>query len=361
MASNFFGEQFRFTTWGESHGPAIGCVIDGCPAGVEISEEDIQLYLDRRRPGQSKFTTQRQEADKVNIMSGVFEGITTGTPISLIVYNEDQRSKDYSEIKDKFRPSHADYTYQMKYGIRDYRGGGRSSARETAMRVAAGAIARKVINKALGKEVTINGTLIQMGQMNVDRSNWNWNEVNNNPFFLANPTQVEEFSNYLEEIRKTHSSVGAMIETHISGLPVGLGEPIYHKMDSEIAKAIMSINAVKSVEIGSGSSSAAMEGKESVDEMRSGQGEGIEFLKNNAGGILGGISTGQDIIVKCAVKPTSSILAEKNTINKNMENDTIVTKGRHDPCVGIRAVPVVEAMLACVVADMVLRNRSSRV
>jgi len=355
MSSNSFGDFFRFTSWGESHGPAIGCVIDGVPPLIDLCEEDIQQYLDLRRPGQSKFTTQRQEPDKVEILSGVFEGKTTGTPISLIIYNQDQRSKDYSEIKDKFRPGHADYTYHNKYGIRDYRGGGRSSARETAMRVAAGAVARKI----LGKKVKIVASMVEMGELSINKAKWNAKQILENPFFIADPKRVEEFEKYLNTIRKAGSSVGAKIEVRVSGAPVGLGDPIYDKLDTKLASAMMSINAVKGVEIGNGLEAAAITGEENADEMSYEKGK-VVFSNNNAGGILGGISSGQELVVRFSVKPTSSILIPRKTINVKNKNTTITTKGRHDPCVGIRAVPVAEAMAACVLADSLLKQRALR-
>jgi len=354
MASNSFGSLFRFTTWGESHGPAIGVVIDGCPSRLALSETDIQPWLDLRRPGQSTLTTQRQEEDRVKILSGVFEGQTTGTPISLMIENTDQRSKDYSEIKDKFRPSHADYTYHAKYGVRDYRGGGRASARETACRVAAGAVARKL----LGPSIVIRGALIQVGEHIVDRSEWDWAEVSNNPLFCPNAKAAAFLTTYIEDIRKSGSSVGAVVELHASGVPAGWGEPVYEKLDSEIAKAMMSINAVKGVEIGSGFASAALRGEQNADEMRSGENGKPVFLSNHAGGILGGLSTGQDIVVRFALKPTSSILTPLQTVDVAGQETTIQTKGRHDPCVGIRAVPVGEAMLACVLADALLKAKA---
>jgi chorismate synthase len=356
MASNSFGTLFRFTTWGESHGAAIGVVVDGCPPLIPLAEADIQPWLDRRKPGQSKFTTQRRESDQVKILSGVFEGVTTGAPVSLIIENTDARSKDYDDIKDKFRPGHADYTYQAKYGIRDYRGGGRSSARETACRVAAGAIARKI----LGKDIVIRGGVIQIGDRKIPRARRDWNEVNNNPFFCPDKDAAPSWADYLEQIRKEGSSVGAVIEIVASGVPVGLGEPVYDKLDSDLARAMMSINAVKGVEIGDGFVVAELRGEENSDEMRAGVREKPEFLSNHAGGILGGISTGQDIVVRFVVKPTSSILQPKKTIDIHGNNTEIITKGRHDPCVGIRAVPVGEAMMACTLADHMLRQRALR-
>ncbi|HZV20789.1 MAG TPA: chorismate synthase [Hyphomicrobiales bacterium] len=357
MSHNTFGHLFRVTTWGESHGPAIGCVIDGCPPGIQLSEDHIQPYLDKRRPGQSRFTTQRQEQDRVRILSGVFPDeagiqVTTGTPIALLIENEDQRPKDYAEIKDKFRPGHADYTYSMKYGIRDYRGGGRSSARETAMRVAAGAVARKIL-----PQITIRGALIQLGSQKIDRANWDWKEVDRNPFFCPDHSAVQGWAAYLDGIRKAGSSCGAIIEIVAEGVPPGLGAPIYGKLDQEIAGALMSINAVKGVEIGEGFAAATLSGEENADEMRIGDGGKPIFLSNYAGGILGGISTGQPIVARFAVKPTSSILSPRRTINRSGEETDIVTKGRHDPCVGIRAVPVGEAMMAIVLADHFLRHR----
>ena len=354
MASNSFGTLFRFTTWGESHGPAIGVVIDGCPSLLSLTEADIQPWMDKRRPGQSKFTTQRQEEDHVKILSGTFEGVTTGTPISLIIDNTDMRSKDYTDIKDKFRPGHADYTYQAKYGIRDYRGGGRSSARETACRVAAGAVARKI----LGPSIAIKGAVVQLGAHKIDRTRFDANQIDQNPLFCPDATAVPIWEDYLDTIRKNGSSIGAIIEVTASGVPAGLGEPIYDKLDSELARAMMSINAVKAVEIGDGFATAAMSGEANADEIRIGKDDKAEFLSNHAGGILGGISTGQDITVRFAVKPTSSILSPRQTIDTRGLNTDIVTKGRHDPCVGIRAVPVGEAMMACVLADMLLRQKA---
>lgn len=352
--SNSFGTLFKFTTWGESHGEAIGCVVDGVPPRIPLTEEEIQHWLDRRKPGQSRFTTQRREPDTVRILSGVFDGMTTGTPISLVIYNEDQRSKDYGDIKDKFRPGHADYTYFKKYGIRDYRGGGRSSARETAMRVAAGAIARKI----LGETVKIRGALVQVGDQKVDRAQWNWNEIENNPFWCPDSSAAKTWEAYLDDIRKSGSSVGAVIELVAEGVPVGWGAPIYGKLDSDIACAMMTINAVKGVEIGEGFASAALTGEENADEMFQGNGADPLFSSNHAGGILGGISTGQPVVVRFAVKPTSSILKPRRTIDIQGNETEIITKGRHDPCVGIRAVPVGEAMLACVLADHYMRHKA---
>ncbi|KAA1058562.1 chorismate synthase [Azospirillum argentinense] len=354
MAGNSFGTLFRFTTWGESHGPAIGVVVDGCPSLLSLTEADIQPWLDKRRPGQSRYTTQRQEPDRVKILSGVFEGQTTGTPLSLMIENTDQRSKDYSEIASKFRPGHADYTYWKKYGIRDYRGGGRSSARETACRVAAGAVARKV----LGDGVTVRGALVQIGPHKVDRSRWDWAEVDNNPFFCPDPQAAAEWADYLGGIRKSGSSIGAVVEVVASGLPAGLGDPLYDKLDGDLARAMMTINAVKGVEIGNGFEAATLTGEQNADEMRSGPDGEPEFRSNLAGGILGGISTGQDVVVRFAVKPTSSILTPRQTVDLQGKDTDILTKGRHDPCVGIRAVPVGEAMMACVLADHLLRHRA---
>ncbi|MDE1902029.1 MAG: chorismate synthase [Alphaproteobacteria bacterium] len=354
MASNAFGTQFRFTTWGESHGPAIGVVIDGCPPLIPLTEADIQPWLDLRRPGQSKYTTQRQEADRVRIMSGTFEGVTTGMPISMMIDNTDMRSKDYDDIKDKFRPGHADYTYQMKYGIRDYRGGGRSSARETACRVAAGAVARKI----LGDAIKVRGAVVQIGAHKIDRARWDWAEVGNNPFFCPDAAAVPVWADYLDGIRKNGSSIGAIVEVVASGVPVGLGEPVYDKLDSDIARGLMSINAVKGVEIGDGFATAMLSGEDNADEMRM-QADGTPaFLSNHAGGVLGGISSGQDIVARFAVKPTSSILQSRQTVDAAGQEVDIATKGRHDPCVGIRAAPVGEAMVACVLADHLLRQRS---
>ena len=354
MSSNSIGKNFTFTTWGESHGKAIGCVIDGVPSKINLEENDIQPFLNKRKPGQSKYTTQRKEDDAVEILSGVFEGMTTGHPVSLIIYNSDQRSKDYSDIKDKFRPGHADYTYWKKYGIRDYRGGGRSSARETAMRVAAGAIARKVINKKVGNECKITGALVQIGNSKINYNNWNDQHILENEFFCPDEKIISEWKNLIDAARKDGSSLGAIIEVRASGIPPGLGEPIYDKLDSDIAKALMTINAVKGVEIGNGFNSVQENGKTNVDEMIIKDGKPI-FLSNNNGGILGGISSGQDIIARFVVKPTSSIISERKTIDINLQETSISTKGRHDPCVGIRAVPVGEAMFATTIADHCLR------
>ena len=354
MSSNSIGKNFTFTTWGESHGKAIGCVIDGVPSKINLEENDIQPFLNKRKPGQSKYTTQRKEDDKVEILSGVFEGMTTGHPISLIIHNSDQRSKDYSDIKDKFRPGHADYTYWKKYGIRDYRGGGRSSARETAMRVAAGAIARKIINHKVGNKSKITGALVQIGNSKINYNNWNEQYILENEFFCPDEKIVSEWKNLIDAARKDGSSLGAIIEVRASGIPPGLGEPIYDKLDSDIAKALMTINAVKGVEIGNGFNSVQENGKTNVDEMIIKDDQPI-FLSNNNGGILGGISSGQEIIARFVVKPTSSIISERRTIDINLQETSISTKGRHDPCVGIRAVPVGEAMLATTIADHCLR------
>src|SRR5690348_5128193 len=359
MSFNTFGRMFRFTSFGESHGPAIGCVVDGCPPRIPLVVEDIQRELDRRRPGQSRFTTQRQEPDAVKIMSGVFTDeasrrqVTTGTPIMLLIENVDQRSKDYSEIKDKYRPGHAGYTYDAKYGIHDYRGGGRASARETAARVAAGAVARKVV-----PGLTVRAALVQMGEHKIDRSRWDWNEVGNNPFFCPDPQQAKFYESYLDDVRKSGSSVGAVVEVVAEGVPAGLGSPVYAKLDAELASALMGINAVKGVEIGDGFATATMRGEENADEMRIGNDRKPVFLSNHAGGILGGISTGQPIVARFAVKPTSSILTPRKTVDRYGNDTEIVTKGRHDPCVGIRAVPVAEAMVACVLADAYLMHRA---
>ena len=357
MSFNTFGKIFRFTTWGESHGPAIGCIVDGCPPNIPISEKEIQKDMDKRRPGQSKFTTQRKESDKVSILSGVFQGKTTGTPISMIIYNEDKRSRDYESIKDKFRPGHADFTYFKKYGIRDYRGGGRQSARETASRVAAGAIAKIVLKKIIGKKFSIVGAVTQLGIMGCDSSKWNDKEIRKNPFFCPDKSSVKLWEKYLLGIRKSGSSCGAVIELRARGVPVGLGSPIYSKLDAEIASALMSINAVKGVNIGAGMGSAYLTGEENSDEIRGGARK-ISFKSNKAGGILGGISSGQEIIASFAVKPTSSILNSRETINKKGKNTKISVKGRHDPCVGIRAVPIGEAMLACVILDQYMMNKA---
>ena len=358
MSHNTFGHLFRVSTWGESHGPALGCIIDGCPPGLEISEAEIQTFMDKRKPGQSKYTTQRQEADQVRVLSGVLpqEGsdilLTTGTPISMLIENTDQRSKDYTDIKNRYRPGHADMTYDAKYGIRDYRGGGRSSARETAARVAAGAIARKVI-----PGVKIRAALVQVGDKKINRANWNWNEIDNNPFFCPDAAMAAEWADYLDGIRKSGSSIGAVIEVVAEGVPAGWGAPVYAKLDQDIASSMMSINAVKGVEIGNGFEAATLTGEENADEMRMGNDGQPIFLSNNAGGILGGISSGQPIVARFAVKPTSSILTPRKSITSTGEEVDVMTKGRHDPCVGIRAVPIGEAMLACTLADHYLRHR----
>ena len=356
MSHNTFGKMLRLTTWGESHGEAIGCVLDGCPPNIELSIDEIQSYLDKRKPGQSKYTTQRKEDDKIEILSGTIKSnsgnhLTTGTPISLLIKNKDQRSRDYGEINDKFRPGHADFTYIKKYGLRDYRGGGRSSARETAMRVAGGAIARKII-----PDIKIRAALVQMGPHQIDRNNWDWDLVNKNPFFSPDPEIIDTWEKYLQKIRKDGDSTGAIIEVIAENVPSGLGEPIYGKLDQEIASGMMSINAVKAVEIGAGFKTASMTGSQNADQIVINEGN-VEFLSNNAGGILGGISTGQDIIVRFAVKPTSSILKPVKTIDINEKETEISTRGRHDPCVGIRAVPIGEAMLALTLADNFIRNR----
>ncbi|MGO8917111.1 MAG: chorismate synthase [Stellaceae bacterium] len=353
MAGNSFGTVFRFTTWGESHGPAIGCVVDGVPPRLPLAESDIQHWLDRRKPGQSRFASQRRESDRVQILSGVFEGRTTGTPISLLIENEDARSKDYAETRDSFRPGHADYTYWKKYGIRDHRGGGRASARETASRVAAGAVARKI----LGDAVAIRGALVQIGPHRIDRARWDWNAVEDNPFWSPDRQAVQLWEGFLDEVRKSGSSTGAVIEVVASGVPAGLGEPIHDKLDADLARAMMSINAVKAVEIGAGFAAAELSGEENADEIRMQQGE-VSFLSNNAGGILGGISSGQDIVLRFAVKPTSSILTPRRSVDIHGNEVEVSTKGRHDPCVGIRAVPVGEAMMAVVLADHLLRHRA---
>ena len=354
MAGNSFGTLFRFTTWGESHGPAIGVVVDGVPSRLPLAEPDIQVWLDRRRPGQSRFTTQRREPDRVRILSGVFEGQTTGAPVSLMIDNEDQRSRDYADIARKFRPGHADYTYWMKYGLRDPRGGGRASARETACRVAAGAIARKV----LGDGIAVRGALVQVGPHAIDRDRWDWAAVEQNPFWCPDSQAAAAWEGYLDGVRKSGSSVGAVVEVVASGVPAGLGEPVYDKLDGDLARALMTINAVKGVEIGAGFAAAALTGEENADEMRRGADGAAVFLSNRAGGVLGGISTGQDVVARFAVKPTSSILTPRRTVDIDGNETEIVTKGRHDPCVGIRAVPVGEAMMACVLADHLLRGRA---
>ncbi len=353
MSGNTFGHLFRFATFGESHGPAIGLVVDGVPPGLGLTAADIQHRLDRRRPGSSRFVTQRREADAVEILSGVFEGRTTGTPIGLLIRNTDQRSRDYGDIAAKFRPGHADYTYHQKYGLRDHRGGGRASARETACRVAAGAIAGKV----LGAGIAIRGAVVQIGPHAIDRARWDWDEAARNPLFCPDPGVVADWEAYLDSVRKAGSSVGAVVEVVASGVPAGLGAPVYDKLDADLAKGLMSINAVKGVEIGDGFSVAELSGEDNADEMRM-EGGGPVFLSNHAGGILGGISSGQDVVVRLAVKPTSSILTPRRTVDVDGHETEIVTKGRHDPCVGLRAVPVAEAMVACVLADHLLRHRA---
>jgi chorismate synthase len=362
MSGNWFGHSFRFATWGESHGPAIGAMVDGVPPGLALAEADIQAYLDKRRPGSSKYVTQRQEPDVVRILSGVFEGKTTGTPIALVIDNVDQRSKDYSDIKDLFRPGHADYTYFKKYGLRDYRGGGRASARETAMRVAAGAIARKILLQAF-PDFRVRGAMTKIGPLRINPEKWDWAQVEQSPFWCPDASAVPMWSRFLDMVRKEGSSAGAVVEIHASGVPAGLGAPTYSKLDADLAGAIMGINAVKGVEIGDGFGITAIPGEDAHDEMRMKDVPGKnarepEFLSNHAGGILGGISTGQDIVVRFAVKPTSSVLTPRRTVNVQGEDTTVATKGRHDPCVGIRAVPVGEAMVACVLADHWLRHRA---
>ncbi|WP_458096949.1 chorismate synthase [Roseomonas sp. WA12] len=354
MSHNSFGHLFRVTTWGESHGPAIGGVVDGCPPGLSLTEADIQPWLDLRRPGQSKFVTQRQEPDEVRILSGTFEGLTTGTPISLLIENMDQRSRDYGEIAEAFRPGHADLAYHLKYGVRDYRGGGRSSARETAMRVAAGAVARKV----LGAGVTIRGALVAMGGDAVDRAAWDWAAIRENDFFCPDRAAAARWEERLLALRKAGSSVGAVVEVVAEGLPPGLGAPLYGKLDAEIAAAFMSINAVKGVELGDGFAAAELTGEGNADEMRIAPDGTVDFLANHSGGVLGGISTGQPVVARFAVKPTSSILVSRRTVDRHGQERDLITKGRHDPCVGIRAVPVGEAMMACVLADALLRHRA---
>jgi chorismate synthase len=353
MSHNSFGHLFRVTTWGESHGPAIGCVVDGCPPGIALDEGDLQVWLDRRKPGGSRFVTQRREPDHAKILSGVFEGLTTGTPIAVMIKNEDARSKDYGDIADRFRPGHADFTYFAKYGVRDYRGGGRSSARETASRVAAGAIARKL----LGEQVRIRAAVIQIGKHRIDRARWNWDEIERNPFWSPDADAAKHWEEVLDAARKSGSSMGAVVETVAEGVPPGWGAPIYGKLDAELAGALMSINAVKGVEIGAGFGAAELSGEDNADEIRMGA-NGPEFLSNRAGGILGGISTGQDVVSRVAFKPTSSILTPRRSIDRNGAEIEVSTKGRHDPCVGIRAVPVTEAMTACVLADAWLRHRA---
>lgn len=357
MSHNSFGHLFRITTFGESHGPALGCVVDGCPPLIPLAAKDIQGDLDRRKPGQSKYTTQRREADEVKILSGVMvddDGVqkTTGTPIALMIENTDQRSKDYSEIKSRYRPGHADYTYDAKYGIRDYRGGGRSSARETAARVAAGAIARKVVSG-----MSIRGALVQMGPHKINRDNWDWDQIGQNPFFCPDADAAAHWADYLDGVRKAGSSIGAVIEVVAENVPAGLGAPVYGKLDSDLAMAMMTINAVKGVEIGNGFEAATLSGEDNADEMRMGDDGKPVFLSNKAGGVLGGISSGEPVVVRFAVKPTSSILTPRQSVTREGDEVDVMTKGRHDPCVGIRAVPVGEAMMALVMADHLLRHR----
>jgi chorismate synthase len=370
MSHNSFGHLFRFTTWGESHGAALGCVVDGCPPGLEITVAEIQSYLDKRKPGTNKFVTQRREADAVKVLSGIMPKplvdenepedsdvlVTTGTPISMMIENTDQRSKDYGEIRRQYRPGHADFAYDAKYGIRDYRGGGRSSARETAARVAAGAIARKVLAASF-PNAKIRAAMVGMGEVGIDRSRWDWAEVDKNPFFMPDALSVQPWEDYLEGVRKAGSSVGALIEVQATGLPAGLGAPVYGKLDQDIASALMSINAVKGVEIGNGFEAARLSGEANADEIRMGADGNPEFLSNNSGGVLGGISNGDTIVARFAVKPTSSILTERRSIDADGKEVDVRTKGRHDPCVGIRAVPIAEAMMATVLADHWLRHR----
>lgn len=363
MSHNTFGHLFRVTTWGESHGPAIGCVVDGTPPGIALTEEDLQVWLDKRKPGQSKYVTQRREPDEVKILSGVFSDdrtggqITTGTPISLVIENKDQRSKDYDDIRDTYRPGHADFTYEAKYGVRDYRGGGRSSARETAMRVAAGGIAQKILAHSLGDKVRIRGALVQMGPHKINRDKWDWDILGDNPFWCPDADAAKEWETYLDGLRKAGSSCGAVIEVVAEGIPAGLGAPVYAKLDTDLAQALMSINAVKGVEIGDGFGAASLTGEENADAITPGN-DGPRFMSNHAGGILGGISSGQDIVARFAVKPTSSITTPIDSITRDGKATKTSTKGRHDPCVGIRAVPVGEAMVACVLADQLLRHRA---
>ena len=357
MADNSFGTLFSFTSFGESHGPGIGCIVDGVPPRLPLSEAIVQPYLDRRKPGQSRFVTQRREDDQVEILSGVFEGMTTGTPVAMLIRNKDQRSKDYGEIARQFRPGHADFTYQEKYGIRDYRGGGRSSARETAVRVAAGAIADQLLRRALGPDFSIRGGVVQIGPHAIDRNRFDWNETVNNPFFCPDATAAADWESYLDEVRKAGSSAGAILEIVADGIPAGLGQPIYGKLDSELAAAMMTINAAKGVEIGGGFALAAMDGREAGDEMQAGP-DGPTFLANNNGGVLGGISTGQQLVVRIAIKPTSSILTPRRSVDLDGTDVEVVTKGRHDPCVGIRGVPVAEAMMAITLADLLMRHKA---
>ena len=357
MGDNSFGRLFSFTSFGESHGPGIGCIIDGVPPRMPLSEELVQPYLDRRKPGQNRFVTQRREDDEVEILSGVFEGVTTGTPVAMLIRNKDQRSKDYGDIARQFRPGHADFTYQQKYGVRDYRGGGRSSARETAVRVAAGAVADLALRQALGADYRVRGGVVQIGPHSIDRSRLDWNETANNPFFCPDPVAAGEWETYLDSVRKDGGSAGAVLEIVADGIPAGLGQPIYGKLDSELAAAMMTINAVKGVEIGGGFALAAMDGREAGDEMRAGP-DGPEFLANNNGGVLGGISTGQQLVVRIAIKPTSSILTPRRSVDLDGADVEVVTKGRHDPCVGIRGVPVAEAMMAITLLDLLMRHRA---
>ncbi|KJS44003.1 MAG: chorismate synthase [Rhodospirillaceae bacterium BRH_c57] len=358
MAGNSFGTVFRFTTFGESHGPAIGCIVDGVPPRVPLTEADIQPWLDKRRPGQSRHTTQRREPDQVKILSGVFDGMTTGTPIGLLIENTDQRSKDYGAIAQQFRPGHADVTYWQKYGIRDHRGGGRSSARETALRVAAGAVARQVLNALVPGGVTVRGALVQVGPHGINRARWDWDETNRNDFFCPDAGSVAGWETFLDSVRKSGSSTGAVVEVEATGVPVGLGDPVYDKLDADLAKALMSINAVKGVEIGEGFAAASLSGEDNADEMRMGPDGAITYLSNKAGGILGGISTGQPVVARLAVKPTSSILTPRRSVDVAGQDVDVMTKGRHDPCVGIRAVPVAEAMVAVTLLDHLLRHRA---
>ncbi len=363
MAGNSFGDAFRFTTWGESHGPAIGCVIDGCPPGIQLdAATDLQPFLDKRRPGTSRFVTQRREPDEAKILSGVFEGRTTGTPIAVVIENTDQRSRDYSDIARQYRPGHADFAYDAKYGVgaRDYRGGGRSSARETAMRVAAGAVARKALSSILGSTFSIRASVVQIGSDQIDRANWDWNETDNNPFFCPDADAAKRWETLVDSARKDGSSLGAILEVVAEGIPAGLGEPIYGKLDSDVAAALMSINAVKGVEIGDGFASAAKRGEEAHDAMRPSNTGGVVFETNHAGGVLGGISTGQPLIARFAVKPTSSILIPRPSVDADGKAIEVRTKGRHDPCVGIRAAPIGEAMVAVVLLDHLIRQRGLR-
>ncbi|WP_298918572.1 chorismate synthase [uncultured Algimonas sp.] len=358
MSFNTFGRLFRVTTWGESHGPAIGCVIDGCPPRIALSEGDIQPFLDARRPGTSRFVTQRKEPDRVTILSGVFEGLTTGTPISLMIENTDQRSRDYSDIKDRYRPGHADYTYDAKYGHRDYRGGGRSSARETAMRVAAGAVARKIVAQAEQGRVTIRGAVVSIGDRDIDRDRWDWGSTTANPFWCPDPVAAKDWETYLDGIRKSGDSVGAIVEVQADGVPAGWGAPVYAKLDAEIAAGLMSINAAKGVEIGDGFTAGRARGTDNADEMRIDDDGRIDFLANHSGGIQGGISNGNTVTARLAIKPTSSMLTPTRSVTARGQEVEVVTKGRHDPCVGLRAVPVAEAMLACALADAFLMHRA---